>query len=166
VSDLWLCRLVPSSVEAATVLIGGALREEASLFYAVDTLRLSSALSFDSFTILLARCYCFFIVVSLYSSTDCPRMNTHLMNSTMFSKPVKQRKLNELFVGDLSFFCTEAHLFELFSEFGNVEAVRIVRNDHKKRTMGFGFVTMETPQIAREVAKILNNHLFMGRIMK
>lgn len=103
---------------------------------------------------------------SLYQ--EFPNNNNKMNAAAALSatNKAKQRKPNELFVGDLSYFCTEAHLFDLFNQYGNVTGVRIVRNDQKKRSMNFGFVSMESPQMAREIAKVLNNHLFMGRVMK
>lgn len=77
--------------------------------------------------------------------------------------PSKQRKPTEIFVGDLSFFCTETHLFELFSQYGNVQSVRIVRSQKKTRSLNFGFVCLESVHQSQEVCKILNGHLFMGR---
>ncbi len=86
---------------------------------------------------------------------------------TAFSKTTIPRSTaNELFVGDLSFFCTEDHLLRLFSEFGAVESVRIIRGGHRKRSLTFGFVTMSSPQEAREMANLFNRHMFMGRNIK
>lgn len=76
------------------------------------------------------------------------------------------RKPNEVFVGDLSYFCEEKDLFELFSQYGTVDNCRIVRNDSKNRSLMFGFVCMSNEQEAQAVAKVLHNYTFMGRAMK
>ncbi len=76
------------------------------------------------------------------------------------------RKPNEVFVGDLSYFCEEKDLFDLFSQYGTVDNCRIVRNDSKNRSLMFGFVCMSNEQEAQAVAKILHNSTFMGRAMK
>ncbi len=73
---------------------------------------------------------------------------------------------NVLFVGNLSFFCEEKHLFELFNQYGPVENVHIVRNDDHTRSLLFGFVTMTTAHAAREMHRLLNECMFMGRRMK
>ncbi len=73
---------------------------------------------------------------------------------------------SEIFVGNLSFFCEESHVYELFNAYGNVEEVRIVRNDSNTRSLMFGFATMSSPAEAREMCKLLNGHLFMGRNLK
>lgn len=73
---------------------------------------------------------------------------------------------NELFVGDLSFFCTEADLFQLLSSFGRVESLRIVFNEQKSRSLMFGFIIMSAFEEAEAAVHYLNNQLFMGRKMK
>ncbi len=110
-------------------------------------------------------------VVPNISAAMYPQSNS-LMKTTPQGIPVsalppsKQRKPTEIFIGDLSYFCTETHLFELFSQYGNVQSVRIVRSQKKTRSLNFGFVCLETVHQAQEVSKLLNNHLFMGRNIK
>lgn len=73
---------------------------------------------------------------------------------------------NVVFVGNLSYFCEESHLYDLFDQYGHVQHVRIVRNDSNTRSLMFGFVTVGSPHEAREMERLLNNHLFMGRRMR
>ncbi len=73
---------------------------------------------------------------------------------------------NEVFVGDLSFFCEEKDLFDLFSQYGRVESCRIVMNDSQTKSLMFGFVCLSSPQEAATAARVLHNHPFMGRNMK
>ncbi len=72
----------------------------------------------------------------------------------------------ELYVGDLSFFCEERHLLELFSTYGFVEKCRVVRSNDKTRSLLFGFVTMSTIDQAIMAVSGLNNYMFMGRILR
>jgi hypothetical protein len=72
----------------------------------------------------------------------------------------------EIFVGDLSFFCQEQDLYNLFAQFGNVQNVRIIRNGHRKRSLTFGFVAMSSPKEARDMMNLFNGHMFMGRNLK
>lgn len=76
------------------------------------------------------------------------------------------RNPNELFVGDLSFFCTEQHLQELFSTYGPVSEARIKRSDRGNRTLMYGFVRMEELKHALQAAAELNGKLYMGRAMR
>lgn len=73
---------------------------------------------------------------------------------------------HELFVGDLSFFCEESDLLELFSQFGVVEGCRIVRNQARHRSLMFGFVCLSTRESALAAVEAVNNQIFMGRPMK
>ncbi len=98
-----------------------------------------------------------------------PAMNSMLQHPAMngvAGQVVVIRKPNEVFVGDLSYFCEEKDLFELFSQYGAVDNCRIVRNDSKNRSLMFGFVCMSNEQEAQAAAKLLNNYTFMGRAMK
>ncbi len=73
---------------------------------------------------------------------------------------------NVIFIGDLSFFCREQHLIELFSQYGRVVKCSIVLNDAHTKSLMYGFVTMATHPEAATVASRFNNQLFMGRTMK
>jgi RNA recognition motif-containing protein len=84
----------------------------------------------------------------------------HRPTSTTIEQP------NIVFVGNLSYFCEESDLFELFNQYGRVQHVRIVRNDTNTRSLMFGFVTLSSVHEAREMERLLNNHLFMGRSMR
>ena len=77
-----------------------------------------------------------------------------------------QRRPNEVFVGDLSYFCREQDLIDLFSQYGQVTNCHIVFNDDRTRSLMFGFITMATEEEARSVCNVLNSQIFMGRTMK
>lgn len=69
----------------------------------------------------------------------------------------------EVFVGNLSYFCEESHLFDLFNQYAVVTNVRILRSDDKKRSLMYGFVMFTSRQEVEEMSKLLNGHLFLGR---
>lgn len=71
-----------------------------------------------------------------------------------------------LFIGNLCYFCEEQHLWELFSEYGCVEAVRVVQNVEKTKSLMYGFITMSSNQEAAQMVDLLDGHLFMGRKIK
>jgi RNA recognition motif-containing protein len=73
---------------------------------------------------------------------------------------------NEVFVGNLSYFCEEQDLFNLFDAYVEVTHVRIVRNPENNKTLMFGFVTLSTVHEAKEMAKLLHGQLFMGRKLR
>ena len=76
------------------------------------------------------------------------------------------RNPNEIFVGDLSFFCQESHLIQLFGTFGKVDEARIKRSDRGGRTLMYGFVRMVEHSAAAAAATALNGKLHMGRVMR
>jgi RNA recognition motif-containing protein len=98
----------------------------------------------------------------------------------------RRRKVNpnELFVGNLSFFCKEEHLFEKFSSTAAmlhglepgvvlerfdtyVSAVRIIYSDGQPhRSLMFGFVTMVDLEDAHLILQQLQGVMFMGRRLK
>jgi RNA recognition motif-containing protein len=84
----------------------------------------------------------------------------------MYFGEMKRIQSHELFVGDLSFFCTEQDLYELFQPFGRVLDIRIKKSDTKCRSLMFGFVKMESPEHAAQASSQLNGKLFMGRHLK
>ncbi len=73
----------------------------------------------------------------------------------------------ELFVGNLSYFCEEHHLYDLFNTYANVVDARIMRGgDDNKRSLLYGFVTLSSLYELEEMSKLLNNHLLLGRRMR
>ena len=72
-------------------------------------------------------------------------------------------RCRDLFVGNLSFFCQEKHLKELYVPFGEVHSIRIKRNDKGGRSLMYGFVSMASPVAAYNAAHSLHEKLFMGR---
>ena len=66
------------------------------------------------------------------------------------------------FVGNLPFEATEADLEELFSEYGTVVSVNIMRDDDG-RARGFGFVNMETKEEGEAAVAALNGQELHGR---
>ncbi len=75
----------------------------------------------------------------------------------------------EVFVGDLSYFCTEQDLHQFFAPIGDVVEVRI-RWSHEIRSLGHslmhGFVKFRTAAEANKAVQSYDNTLFMGRYMR
>jgi RNA recognition motif-containing protein len=66
----------------------------------------------------------------------------------------------KLYVGNLSFSSTEDELKTLFSQFGDVTSVTIIKDRDTGRSRGFGFVEMENADTAAEQ---LNGKEYGGR---
>jgi RNA recognition motif-containing protein len=69
----------------------------------------------------------------------------------------------QIFVGNLSFATTEDDLKKLFSEFGGVVSVTILKNKDGKKSRGFGFVEMADERAAYAAIAGLNAKDFMER---
>ncbi len=70
-----------------------------------------------------------------------------------------------LFAGDLSTVCTEDHLHELLSPFGNIINIRIQKSK-KNISLGYAFVLMEDPVAASNAIANLDGLMFCGRKLR
>jgi RNA recognition motif-containing protein len=69
----------------------------------------------------------------------------------------------KLFVGNLSFSTEESTLQDLFSQAGQVESVRVMRDQATGRSRGFGFVEMASEDAARTAIEKFNETEIDGR---
>jgi RNA recognition motif-containing protein len=69
----------------------------------------------------------------------------------------------KLFVGNLSFSTEENTLQDLFAQAGQVESVRVMRDQATGRSRGFGFVEMATEDDARAAIEKFNETELDGR---
>lgn len=68
-----------------------------------------------------------------------------------------------IYVGNISYQTTEAELNELFSEFGEVTSVRVIKDRETGRSKGFSFIEMTDKSAADEAIAELNGTTFGGR---
>ncbi|KAE8631754.1 hypothetical protein XENTR_v10001291 [Xenopus tropicalis] len=69
----------------------------------------------------------------------------------------------KLFVGGLNFETTEESLEQVFSKYGQVAEVVVVKDRESKRSRGFGFVTFENPEDAKDAMMAMNGKSVDGR---
>ncbi|XP_029469113.1 cold-inducible RNA-binding protein-like isoform X2 [Rhinatrema bivittatum] len=69
----------------------------------------------------------------------------------------------KLFIGGLSFSTDEACLESNFSCFGTVRDVIVVKDRETQRSRGFGFVTFENPEDAKDAINAMNGKTVDGR---
>jgi RNA recognition motif-containing protein len=69
----------------------------------------------------------------------------------------------DIYVGNLSFEVTEEELKETFSAFGQVESVKIIKDNYSGRSKGFGFVEMSDRGQAQSAIEGLQGKELKGR---
>lgn len=74
-------------------------------------------------------------------------------------------KSNTLYVGNLNYSIGSADLNRAFAKFGVIENARVIRDNRSKRSKGYGFVTFENYQDAKQ-ALSLEGYLFKGRNLR
>ncbi len=70
--------------------------------------------------------------------------------------------LAEVFVGDLSYFCTEADLSKWLEAIGPIQNV-VIKKDMNGNSLLYGFVHFCSVSSAKRAVRILNGQKFMGR---
>ncbi|MCX5900500.1 MAG: RNA-binding protein [Proteobacteria bacterium] len=69
----------------------------------------------------------------------------------------------KLYAGNLSYSTTEDDLRQLFSQYGDVESVKLITDKETGRPKGFGFVAMGSEEAAQKAVAELNGTSFMER---
>ncbi len=77
----------------------------------------------------------------------------------------KNQDVKTLFVGNLAFKARRDEVSKLFSEYGQVNSVRIMTDRETRRPRGFGFIEMNAGD-AKAAIKALDGYEFMGRDLK
>jgi len=71
-----------------------------------------------------------------------------------------------IYVGNLSYEVTEEDLKEAFQVFGEVETVKVIKDNYTGRSKGFGFVEMSAKDEAQSAINELNDTELKGRTLK
>jgi len=71
-----------------------------------------------------------------------------------------------IYVGQLPYSVTEEDLKAMFTEFGQLESVKIIPDRSTGRSKGFGFVEMPSNSDADRAIKALNGKLVDGKSIK
>lgn len=72
----------------------------------------------------------------------------------------------KLYVGGLNYSTTEDDLNVLFSDYGSVESVCLIKDDFLGQSRGFGFVEILNNSDADNAIKVLNGSNFQGKVIK
>uniref|UniRef100_W5L8A2 Cold inducible RNA binding protein b n=1 Tax=Astyanax mexicanus TaxID=7994 RepID=W5L8A2_ASTMX len=79
------------------------------------------------------------------------------------------RKMSDegkLFIGGLSYDTTEQSLEDAFSKYGTIAKVDVIRDRETDRSRGFGFVTFENPDDAKDAMVAMNGKSIDGRMIR
>jgi len=71
-----------------------------------------------------------------------------------------------IYVGQLPYSVTEDELREMFTEFGEVESLNLIKDRFSGQSKGFGFVDMPNNSEADTAIKALNKSMLKGREIK
>lgn len=71
-----------------------------------------------------------------------------------------------IFVGNMSYSCTEDSIRDLFEPHGEVASVRIITDRMTGRSRGFGFVEMPNDDEAKAAITALDGHEHEGRALR
>jgi len=72
----------------------------------------------------------------------------------------------QIYVGNMNYRTTEEDINKLFSQYGEVETVKLISDRETGRAKGFGFVTMNDDSAAKEAIEALNEKEFEGRSLR
>ena len=78
---------------------------------------------------------------------------------------IKETSMN-IYVGNLSYEVTEEDLQKAFEGFGQIESVKIIKDNYSGRSKGFGFVEMPDNAAAQSAIEGLNDTELKGRTLK
>jgi len=81
------------------------------------------------------------------------------------SSAIDNSDVKTLYVGNLPYRANEAAVRELFSNYGNVESVRLMKDKHTGKRRGFGFVEMSANDLEKAI-DALNDAEFQQRTLK
>lgn len=70
---------------------------------------------------------------------------------------------NKLYIGNLSFDCSNEDLMDLFKQAGGVEEAALITDRFTGRSRGFAFVTMVTEEEALRAIELFHDQDFLGR---
>jgi len=72
----------------------------------------------------------------------------------------------KVYVGNLPFSFDDDNLKELFSPYGEIEEVTVIKDKFSGRSKGFGFVTFKNAESAQSAISELNEKEIEGRALK
>lgn len=69
----------------------------------------------------------------------------------------------KLYIGNLPYSTTDENLEQVFSRWGSVASVKIIKDRETGRSRGFGFIEMESEDAAEDAIRNMHGQDFEGR---
>jgi|TARA_B100000767_G_scaffold247302_1_gene247516 RNA recognition motif-containing protein len=110
--------------------------------------------------LLVALVFISTFIAPLLTGNQSTKNNTSDNSSDSVNEDVKT-----LYVGNLPYRANETSVRELFSEFGSVHSVRLMKDKHTGKRRGFGFVEMAANDLDSAISA-LNDTEFQQRTLK
>ena len=73
--------------------------------------------------------------------------------------------MKKMYVGNIPYNASEEDLRELFSEYGEIESLKIMKDQFTDRSKGFGFIEMASEEDAKKAIAALNGKDFKGKLL-
>ncbi|MEW5816942.1 MAG: RNA-binding protein [Spirochaetota bacterium] len=73
---------------------------------------------------------------------------------------------NKIYVGNMSYSTTEDSLSEIFSQYGEIVSVNIVKDRYTDQSKGFGFIEMNNAASASAAISALDGYELNGRKLR
>lgn len=71
-----------------------------------------------------------------------------------------------IFVGNLSIYCQESDIWELFSAFGPIESIHLKTSTQGRGGLTYGFIKYSDRSCADNALQALNGKLLLGRPLR
>ena len=68
-----------------------------------------------------------------------------------------------IYIGNLNYKLSEEELQQIFQEYGEVLALKIIKDKRTGRSKGYGFVEMSVKEQALQAIEVLNRKEILGR---
>ncbi|HGF7511260.1 RNA-binding protein [Vibrio cholerae] len=104
-----------------------------------------------------------FLIGVVATTLICKLSTQHTLSSSQDEEASSTTKT--LYVGNLPYKANESHVKELFAEYGEVFAVRLMKDKRTGKRRGFGFVVIAAAQ-AQTAIEALNEKEYMQRTLK
>jgi hypothetical protein len=140
------------SPQVSTAIVAAVF---AAIAYIITNFIISSSMAVTSQVLIIAA-------MVFITTFIAPLLN---VTSTANVEEASDDDVKTLYVGNLPYRANEAAVNELFSNYGNVQSVRLMKDKHTGKRRGFGFVEMAANDIEKAISA-LNDTEFQQRTLK